>query len=171
MACCMDARCISMELTFGETCSMHQVWFPGLLVDGGDPSRGCRSSGATPGRKRSACRRATRRGRPSTAVSHGGWRASVFLDAAGEPERIELIAPGLVVEALPCVQHRVDITTSWQHGPDHIQGDHLCPCRHPEVSLAPAGLPKSSPRCGVRTAGGRRGRGRCVVPPADRRSR
>jgi len=64
----MDARRISMEVTFGDTCSMHPVWFPGLLVDGGDPWSGCRWSGATTGRKRSACRRATLRGRPSQAV-------------------------------------------------------------------------------------------------------
>ena len=36
---------------------------------------------------------------PIKAVGLDVWRLSVFLDAAGEPERIELIAPGLVVEA------------------------------------------------------------------------
>ena len=37
MACYVDARLISKDLTFGDTCSMHSVWFFGLLVDGGDP--------------------------------------------------------------------------------------------------------------------------------------
>ena len=37
MAWCMDALLISKDLTFGDTCSMHSVWFFGLLVDGGDP--------------------------------------------------------------------------------------------------------------------------------------
>ncbi len=37
MACPMDARRIFMDVTFGDTCSMHLVWIPGLLVDVGDP--------------------------------------------------------------------------------------------------------------------------------------
>ena len=31
----MDARRISVEVTSGDTCFMHQVWLPGLMVEEG----------------------------------------------------------------------------------------------------------------------------------------